>query len=120
MTPLDPPAPPETPETPPPPPPPAPERRLTRSTSDKMLAGVSAGLARHFSLDPALVRIGFVVLTLFGGTGLALYAILWIVLPAEDGVAALGPETSNARKALLITLIVIACISLPFAGVAPR
>ena len=45
-------------------------RRLERSHSDRMLAGVSGGLARYFEIHPAIFRVGFVVLTLLGGAGL--------------------------------------------------
>ena len=45
-------------------------RRLQRSRSDRMLAGVSGGLARYFEIHPAVFRVGFVVLTLLGGAGI--------------------------------------------------
>ncbi len=57
------------------------EKRLTRSASDKMVAGVCAGLGQYFNLDPVLVRLIFVALALAGGPGLLVYIILWIVLP---------------------------------------
>jgi len=56
-----------------------------RSTSDRMVSGVCGGLAEEFGLPPAVVRLGFVLLTLFSfGTGLLLYIVLWAVMP-EDG-----------------------------------
>lgn len=58
-------------------------KRLTRSTRDAQLAGVCAGLANYFSVDPTLVRLLFIVLTLAGGPGLLLYIILWLVIPAS-------------------------------------
>src|SRR3954447_23258930 len=91
-------------------------RRVTRDTSGSMVGGVAAGLARHFGIDAALVRIAFVVLTLFGGSGIALYAILWMLLPTEHGPAIVGPGASTARKVALIALIVCAIVSLPLAG----
>ena len=57
---------------------------LTRSESDKRIAGVCAGLAHYFGIDPVLVRVAFVVFTLMGGAGLLLYVVLWIVLPKGD------------------------------------
>jgi len=57
------------------------EKRLVRSSKDKMVAGVAAGLAEYFNVDPVLMRIAFVVLALLGGPGLLLYIILWIVMP---------------------------------------
>ena len=53
-----------------------------RSSSDRMVAGVCGGLAEEFGLPPAVVRLGFVLLTLFSfGTGLLLYLVLWVVMP---------------------------------------
>src|SRR4051794_35537181 len=91
-------------------------RRIARPSSDRIAGGVAAGLARHFGLDAALVRVAFVVLALFGGSGILLYAILWLLLPSEDGPAAIGPEASTTRKLLLIGLIVVGIASLPFTG----
>lgn len=56
-------------------------RRLTRSRTDRMIAGVCGGLAEHVGVDPARVRMGFVLTTVFGGAGAVLYLVLWAVLP---------------------------------------
>ncbi len=56
---------------------------IRRSISDRVIGGVCAGLAAYLKLDPVLVRIIFVLLTVFGGGGLLAYIILWIVLPEE-------------------------------------
>jgi phage shock protein C len=53
-----------------------------RSSTDKKLGGVCAGLADYFDLDPTIVRVVWLLAVLFGGVGLLLYIILWIVLPA--------------------------------------
>jgi len=58
-------------------------RRLYRSRVDKMLAGVCAGVAQYFDLDPVLVRVLWVVCVLMAGSGVLLYVILWIVMPIE-------------------------------------
>jgi phage shock protein C len=63
---------------------PTPARRLTRSSTDKQLAGVAGGLAEHLSLDPTLVRLGFALSIVFGGTGVLAYLVLWALVPAED------------------------------------
>ncbi len=57
-------------------------KRLTRSTTNKKIAGVCGGLAEYFDLDPTLVRIVWLLLVLFAGTGILAYLILWIALPA--------------------------------------
>jgi phage shock protein PspC (stress-responsive transcriptional regulator) len=59
-------------------------RRLERSRSDRMIAGVSGGLARYFEIHPAVFRVGFVVLTLLGGAGILIYLAAWLVIPDED------------------------------------
>jgi len=62
------------------------EKRLTRSSDDRMLAGVAGGLADYLDADPALIRILFVILTLLGGgfTGILIYIILWIIMPEPE------------------------------------
>jgi phage shock protein PspC (stress-responsive transcriptional regulator) len=53
-----------------------------RSSTDRMISGVSGGLAEEFGLPPTVVRLAFVLLTIFsGGTGLLLYLVLWFVMP---------------------------------------
>ena len=66
-------------------------KRLERSRSDRMLAGVSGGLASYFDMHPAFFRVGFVVLTLIGGAGIIIYLAAALVIPdegREDSVAA--------------------------------
>ena len=46
-----------------------------------MLGGVAAGIARSLRIDPILVRVAFVVLTIFGGSGLLLYLAGWLFIP---------------------------------------
>jgi phage shock protein C len=58
-------------------------RKLYRSNTDKMIAGVCAGLAEYINIDPTVVRLVFVILILLGGNGLLLYFILWILMPQE-------------------------------------
>ena len=59
-----------------------PPHRLTRSTSDKMIGGVAGGLADYFSIDPLVVRIGFVVSVFFSGAGLLAYLALLAFAPS--------------------------------------
>jgi phage shock protein C len=56
-------------------------KRLMRSSTDKKLGGVCAGLAEYFDMDVTLVRILWLLVVLCGGTGILLYVILWLVLP---------------------------------------
>lgn len=59
-------------------------KRLYRSTNDRMLAGIMGGLADYFNLDATLLRLGFVIVMLFGvGTPLLLYIIAIFIIPNE-------------------------------------
>src|SRR6266542_3057846 len=73
------------------PPPPAPSRRLTRRMDNRVIGGVASGLGTYFGVDPVIFRIGFVALTLAGGTGLLIYLLLWALLPAVSYGGAAGP-----------------------------
>jgi phage shock protein PspC (stress-responsive transcriptional regulator) len=56
-------------------------RQLTRSETDRVLAGVAGGVAQRFGITSTLVRLAWVLSVLFGGLGILVYVILWIVLP---------------------------------------
>lgn len=58
-------------------------KRLYRSRTDRMIAGVAGGLGRYFGIDPTLVRLAFVILSLAGMSGGLAYLILWVVIPLE-------------------------------------
>jgi signal transduction histidine kinase len=60
---------------------------LRRDRSGGWIAGVCAGIARRYGIDPALVRVAFVIATAAGGFGIALYALAWLVVPAGDAPA---------------------------------
>lgn len=55
-------------------------KRLQRS-NDKMIAGVAGGVADYLGVDPSIVRVVWALTILFGGLGIVVYVILWIVLP---------------------------------------
>ena len=57
---------------------------LARRSQQKMIAGVASGLGDHFHVEPTLVRLAFVVLTLAGGAGAILYAGGWLFLPTQS------------------------------------
>lgn len=58
-------------------------KRLTLSTTDKKLAGVCAGIAQYFDIDPVIVRIIWLILVLCCGAGIIAYLICWFLLPKE-------------------------------------
>ena len=60
------------------------EKKLRRS-NDKMIAGVCAGLAHYFDLDPSVIRIVYVLLSIFTAfAGVLVYLILWLIMPKEQ------------------------------------
>ncbi|WP_156757531.1 PspC domain-containing protein [Actinokineospora pegani] len=60
-------------------------RKLRRSRTDKMVAGVCGGLAKQFKVDAALLRIVLVGATLLGfGTGAVIYLACWLLMPEEE------------------------------------
>ena len=63
-------------------------RRLVRPMRDRKIAGVCAGVANYFGVDPTLVRILWLLVVLFGGTGLIAYIVAWIAMPQETDVPA--------------------------------
>lgn len=66
--------------------------RLTRSETDRLVAGVCGGLGTHFGIDATIVRIVFVLLAVFGGSGVVLYLALWLIVPREAKVDAVPRE----------------------------
>ena len=58
-------------------------RKLYKSETDKMLAGVCGGIAEYFNIDSTLVRIGLVFFTFCGGSGILLYIIALIAMPSR-------------------------------------
>ena len=64
-------------------------KKLVRYSDDKMLFGVASGLADYINVDPVIVRLAFVLLTLFGhGVGLIIYVIMILIMPEEAAPAA--------------------------------
>jgi phage shock protein PspC (stress-responsive transcriptional regulator) len=64
-------------------------KRLFRDTDRALVGGVAAGIANYFGLEPAIIRLIFVVLIFGGGSGLILYLLLWLAIP---------PATSTSEK----------------------
>jgi phage shock protein C len=62
-------------------------RQLARSQSDRVLGGVCGGLGRHTDLPSWAWRLIFCLVTLYFGSGILFYVLLWIFLPLEDAAA---------------------------------
>jgi phage shock protein PspC (stress-responsive transcriptional regulator) len=69
-----------------------PPRRLVRRTDDSMLGGVCSGLADHLGLDPTLVRVLTVLVTVLGfGSVIIAYLIAWVIVPKDVDVYGVSP-----------------------------
>lgn len=61
------------------------QKKLRRSSSNKVIAGVCGGLGEYFNIDPVMVRIALVLFTLFGGAGVLVYLVCWLCMPQDIG-----------------------------------
>lgn len=92
-------------------------RHLRRSRADRILGGVCGGLARSLGIDPLVVRVAVVALTVAGGTGALLYVLAWLMLP-EDGTdrslahAAVRDKGTNLGEVLAVGSIMLGAILL--------
>jgi phage shock protein C len=59
------------------------DKKLHRSQNDKIIAGISGGIGEYFEVDPTIVRLIFVLITVLGGSGVLLYLILWVLIPKD-------------------------------------
>ena len=93
------------------------EKKLQRDINHKVIGGVCAGLANYFDVDATLLRLLFAFLILFACTGLWLYIILWIVIPAGvdsqptaetvDTLMENAPQNPQANKGSLIVGLIL-------------
>jgi phage shock protein PspC (stress-responsive transcriptional regulator) len=86
--------------------------RLRRSVTDRKVAGVAGGLARHLDVDPLLLRVAFVVLAFFGGAGLLLYGACWLLVPEEGSDEAAITLDDRSRTIALVGIGVLAAFAL--------
>ena len=83
---------------------------LRRSTSDKVVAGVAGGLGRYLGIDPVILRVAFVVLTLAGLAGILVYIIGWIAIPEEkpgDQVGTTEHSSGNTARMIVGALLIL-------------
>ena len=89
-------------------------RRLLRSSSDRVIGGVCAGLGRYFNVDPIIFRIGAIVLALIGGAGVLAYIAALLLIPSEDSPAAADAAPTRNRWLVIVGVVVLLCVSWPF------
>jgi len=69
------------------------EKKLYRSHANRILAGVAGGLGEYFDVDPTIVRLLFVLMIVFGGSGILIYLILWVLMPnSPEGELSIDKE----------------------------
>ncbi len=73
-------------------------RVLRRPTDGRVLGGVAAAVAGRFGIDVTPVRTGFVVLALFGGAAVPLYAAGWLLIPEEGAELSIGQGLARNRR----------------------
>jgi phage shock protein PspC (stress-responsive transcriptional regulator) len=89
-------------------------RRLMRSSSDRVLAGVAGGLGRYFGIDPVVFRIGFVLSLFFGGLGALAYVLLAVFVPTDgdpDKVQRFGARLQDLGIWRGLGLVAIAIVA---------
>lgn len=59
-------------------------KQLFRSDSNAIIAGVCGGIGEYFEVDPTFIRILFVLITIFGGSGILVYLALWLLVPSRN------------------------------------
>jgi phage shock protein PspC (stress-responsive transcriptional regulator) len=93
--------------------------RPHRRADDGKIAGVAAAIGRRYAIDPVLVRVVFVVATLFNGAGVLQYLLGWLLLPAEgDQASAAASVVGRGRTSMSATLtIVLVLLLIPATGV---
>ncbi len=93
-------------------------RRLTRSTRERVFAGVCGGAAAYLGIDPALTRIVFVAITLITGVGpgVLVYLAAWALVPESDGTRVTSSTTGN-RRIMAFMLLAIGLLGLGVATI---
>lgn len=105
------------------------KEKLYRSRKQKIIAGVAGGLSDYFNIDPVIIRILFVVLSILHGSGILIYIILWIAIPEEPFDVAYNinnqsepnntntndiPPTKNSYSPRFITGLILVFIGVAF------
>jgi signal transduction histidine kinase/phage shock protein PspC (stress-responsive transcriptional regulator) len=91
-----------------------PRRRLRRDPARRVVAGVAAGIAREFAIDPLVVRVAFVAAAAAGGVGVGVYLLAWVLTPAEGDAGAaprrLRPGVGSVEVALGVGLLMLSAL----------
>ena len=80
-----------------------------------MLGGVAAGVARWMGMDPTLVRLGFVLAAIFSGFGIALYIVMWLILPADGDAESIASRAVHDWRGIVLALSLVPLVVLTVA-----
>ncbi len=86
--------------------------RPHRRAGEGKIAGVAAAVGRRYAIDPVLVRVAFVVATLFSGVGMLLYLLGWLLLPAETDQASVAGSVGRRGRGALSAVLTIVLVAL--------
>jgi signal transduction histidine kinase/phage shock protein PspC (stress-responsive transcriptional regulator) len=86
--------------------------RFARSRTDRLLAGVCGGVGRAIGIDPLILRVAIVALTVAGGTGALVYVLAWLLLPQEGSDTSLAVAAARDRGRDLAEVLAIGSIVL--------
>ncbi|MBB1057063.1 PspC domain-containing protein, partial [Dietzia sp. B19] len=95
--------------------------RPVRTPDDAKIAGVCGGFGRRYGVDPVLFRIAFVIAALWGGAGVFLYALMWLLLRSagdevSKGEALIGKGRASGSRITAAVLVVVVLLSAPTFG----
>jgi len=97
--------------------------RPRRPASGGKVGGVAAGIGARYGIDPVIVRVAFVTATVFGGVGLSLYVLCWLLFPAEgdevspiESVFGQGRSSMSKGMAIVLAILFFPLSSWAFAG----
>ena len=73
-------------------------KQLRRTNNGKVIAGVCSGVGDYVGIDPNILRIGLGIATLFGGLGIGIYAVAWVLIPEEHRSASIVQDLIDKNK----------------------
>ncbi len=73
-------------------------KQLIRPRAGRMVAGVCAGLGDYFGIDANIVRLVFAALSIFGGAGVLVYLVAWLVVPEEGEERSIADSYLNKKR----------------------
>ena len=79
------------------------QKQLFRSRKNRMISGVSGGLAEYFDIDPVIIRAIFIIATLGWGISLIVYIVLWIIVPnAPEIISEMKTEIKEEKENVVV------------------